>query len=99
MIDEIRKRDAAAEHVVPATHYSHTWGLHLPSVQDRRHLLKMVDALAGGAGQFSMCPVDLMEPADLGDWCDWTEDGCGADAEKIKRCWLRWADAQARGEG
>jgi len=80
MIDEIRKRDAAAEHVVPATHYSHTWGLHLQSVQDRRHLLKMVDALAEVVAEWSAFVDNDGEGRDVGHY-------------------IKWADAQARGEG
>ncbi len=54
-----------------------------------RHLLKMVDALAGGANED--CPHDCFDDDEtralLG--CD---EECSMDHPE---CWLKWADAQA----
>ncbi len=89
MIDEIRGRS-----------YSDWLGnIDLAAVYaDRKHLLKMVDALATGAAEDS-CPYAYHDRQ--GEKCDRCkiEGATLEEAKQIEACWVAWADVQAMGEG
>jgi hypothetical protein len=74
MIDEIKKRDESADELAGR------FGELPPAHADRRHLLKMVDALAEVVAEWSAFVDDEGEGRDVGHY-------------------IRWADAQAGGEG
>ncbi len=98
MFDEIKKRCVADEMAMPAV----TDRLHIHAHRDRRHLLKMVDALAGHRPPLD-CPFMLDLYKEQPEWCQFdTKDDiwdCDNFREERKhaQCWLRWADAHARG--
>ena len=57
--------------------------------KDRAHLLKMVDALAEGAG-IDCCPFASF--GDQGGKCNPCEQ---SSEDNSKACWVEWADKQA----
>jgi hypothetical protein len=98
MYDEIKQRDSSSTHVGDPTTYSHTWGSHSRAVMDRRHLIKMVEALAGAAGHNGRCPFDwyaTKRGATLEDiaFCDTVS--CEQTREERTECWFKWADKKA----
>jgi hypothetical protein len=89
MWDEIKEHDEAC---------GENLKVYGPSIMQRRHLIEMVEELAGAAGHNGRCPFDwyaTKRGATLEDiaFCDTVS--CEQTREERTECWLKLADKQA----